>query len=337
MSMKALSGRVGPGLDPCGAIRVPIRVDATARRKEIVFRLGAGLIRRCPSSLCGASVGLRLRMRSLESVHRYWSRTLGTVQVETPDPAFNVLVNGWLVYQVIACRLWGRSGYYQSGGAFGFRDQLQDVMALVHAEPALVREHLLRCRSRASLSKAMSSIGGIRQRAAACGRAVRMIICGCPSWRAAILQPPATPVCWMSQFRFLEGRQVGAGRGILLRSCRFVLTRRDLYEHCVRAIVHGLRFGEHGLPLMGSGDWNDGMNLVGFRRARGKRLARLFPVRRSGSIFASIAQRRGDAAFAGALRSRGGQPARKYRKHGWDGAMVSSRLFRRWLSARVVH
>ena len=133
MRRAQLSNKVGAGLDPCGALQVAFEL-ADGQEREIVFtarhRRGADRRRRAPRC---------------EKVQQYWERTLGAVQVETPDRAFDLLANGWLLYQTLACRLWGRSGHYQSGGAFGFRDQLQDVMALLHAEPRLAREHLLRC------------------------------------------------------------------------------------------------------------------------------------------------------------------------------------------------
>ncbi|MHB8736079.1 MAG: GH36-type glycosyl hydrolase domain-containing protein, partial [Terriglobales bacterium] len=142
-----LSGKTGAGLDSCGAVQITCDLPA-GQEREVSFRLGVGrsvadvqtLIRRFRRADAGRA--------ALTEVCQYWVRTLGAVQVETPDRAVNVLANGWLLYQTLSCRLWGRTGFYQSGGAYGFRDQLQDVLALVHAEPALTREHLLRAAAR---------------------------------------------------------------------------------------------------------------------------------------------------------------------------------------------
>ncbi len=152
MARSRLSGRVGAALDPCGAIQVAFEL-ADGEEREIVFTLGAGQDTDDAGNLAHRFRGSAAAREALEAIWQYWNHTLGAVQVETPDPSINVLANGWLLYQTLACRLWGRSGYYQSGGAFGFRDQLQDVMALIHAEPRLVREHLL-------LSAARQFVGG---------------------------------------------------------------------------------------------------------------------------------------------------------------------------------
>ena len=138
MTRSRLSGRVGAALDPCGAIQVPFELG-DGQEREIIFRLGAGRDADDAANLVRRFRGPGAARGALEAVWEYWKHTIGAIHVETPDQSLNILTNGWLLYQTLACRLWARSGYYQSGGAFGFRDQLQDVMALIHAEPRLVR------------------------------------------------------------------------------------------------------------------------------------------------------------------------------------------------------
>src|SRR6185436_3951400 len=146
MRQTRLSGRVGAALDPCAAIQVPFEL-ADGQEREILFTLGAGHDADDASSTAQRFRGSGAARGALEAVWQYWTHSLGAVHVQTPDPSINVLTNGWLMYQTLACRAWARSGFYQSGGAFGFRDQLQDMMALIHAEPALLRAHLLLCAS----------------------------------------------------------------------------------------------------------------------------------------------------------------------------------------------
>ncbi len=138
-----LSGKTGAGLDPCAAVQVTLDLPA-GQQRETTFRLGVGRSVADVQTLIRRFRPAEANRGALEGVWEYWKRTLGAVQVETPDPSVNVMANGWLLYQTLSARLWARTGFYQSGGAFGFRDQLQDVMALVHAQPALTREHLLR-------------------------------------------------------------------------------------------------------------------------------------------------------------------------------------------------
>jgi cellobiose phosphorylase len=147
MTRARLSGRVGAGLDPCLAMQVAVDL-AVGQEREIVFTFGSGRDLADARTLVHRFRGTGPAKLALEEVWSYWKHTLGAVHVDTPDASLNFLANGWLLYQVLASRMWARSGFYQSGGAFGFRDQLQDAMALVHAEPALLREQILRSAAR---------------------------------------------------------------------------------------------------------------------------------------------------------------------------------------------
>jgi cellobiose phosphorylase len=316
LSRLRLSGRVGAALDPCAAVQVPFDL-ANGEEREIVFTLGVGYgvenVRNLLQRFCG-SAGSH---DALDAVSEYWTRTLGAVQVETSDASLNVLTNGWLLYQTLACRLWARSGYYQSGGAFGYRDQLQDVMALIHSEPRLIREHLLLCAAHQFHEGDVQhwwhppSGRGVRTRCSDDYLWLALVTC------YYVISIGDTGVL-DELVPFLRGRPVGADEDSYYDLPTQSPEKVSLYEHCQRAIVRGLHFGEHGLPLMGSCDWNDGMNLVGLH-GKGESVWLGFFLYEVLTRFTKIAELRGDLAFVEMCKTQAVQLRGNIEKNGWDG------------------
>ncbi|MES2128409.1 MAG: glucoamylase family protein [Pseudomonadota bacterium] len=312
-----LSGKVGAALDPCAALCVPFDL-IPGEEREIVFMLGVGGRRNADASLVIQGYrGSAGAAAALDKVHAHWQHTLGAVQVSTPDPAFDMLANGWLMYQTIACRLWARSGYYQSGGAYGFRDQLQDAMAMIHTEPYLLREQLLLCAAHQFVEGDVQhwwhppSDRGVRTH---CSDDYLWLALATERYVSAT----GDTAVLAERVPFLEARALKQDEESFYDMPARSTQSADLYEHCVRAIKHALRYGQHGLPLIGTCDWNDGMDRVG-NEGRGESVWLAWFMCDVLRRFAGVARAHGDEAFATGCEVEATKLAQHIEANAWDG------------------
>ena len=310
-----LSGRVGSGLDPCAALQtiVEIAPDGTV---ELVFLLGDAADEAEARTLIA-------RYRStdpaaiLAEIGRFWTDTTGTIQIRTPDRSMDIMLNGWLVYQTLACRIWARSAFYQASGAYGFRDQLQDCMAIATIHPALTREHLLRSAGRQFVEGDVQHWWLPHS-----GQGVRTRISDDRAWlaytTAHYVRVTGDTAILDEILPFLAGAPLEAGESDNFSQPSLAGESASLYAHCALALDASLNFGDHGLPLMGSGDWNDGMNRVG-AGGRGESVWLGWLLHSALASFAALAEARGDIAHASAWRGRMGSLQEALEREAWDG------------------
>lgn len=316
MNRVRLSGRRGAALDPCAAIQTAFDLVEDEER-EVIFRLGAGRGMDEALALIEKFEGSMPAKNALEKVQNFWKHTLETLQIETPDAATNILANGWLNYQTLSCRIWARTGFYQSGGAFGYRDQLQDVLSLVHSKPSLVKEQILLCASRQFVQGDVQHWWHPPK-----GRGVRTTCSDDYLWLPYVtskyVDATGDKGILDESAHFLEGRLLNTGEesyyDLPIRSDR----KATLYEHCVKAIEHGLRFGEHGLPLIGSGDWNDGMDKVG-NHGKGESVWLAFFLYDILINFAEVARLKNDNVFEQKCKDSAAALKVDINKNAWDG------------------
>jgi cyclic beta-1,2-glucan synthetase len=311
-----LSGRVGAALDPCAALQTKFELKG-GEEKVVLFLIGQANDRASASLLVQRYQDLAAADLADQAGRKCWDDLLTTVQVRTPSGAMDLLLNHWLLTQVLACRFWGRSAFYQSSGAYGFRDQLQDSMALVYAVPAEARAHLLRAASR------QFEEGDVQHWwHPPTGRGVRTRFSDDFLWLPFVAAHYVTvtgdQAVLDEKVSFLHAPPLAEGQEEVYGLPGISPTVAPLYEHCVRALDNGWRLGAHGLPLMGTGDWNDGMNRVG-AGGRGESVWLAWFQFVCLHQFAALADKRGDVEHALTWRERAEQLRKAAEEHAWDG------------------
>jgi cyclic beta-1,2-glucan synthetase len=323
LSEEPLSGRTGAGFDPCGAQQTEIAL-APGEEKEIVLLLGWGANRDDARALLKKYRDADLDAAFAE-VNKYWDETLGALQIKTPDPEMDVLVNRWLLYQTLSCRIWGRAGFYQASGAYGFRDQLQDGMALTHTRPAIVREHLLRAAGR-QFPEGDVQHWWLPEN----GKGIRTRISDDKSWLAYVaaqyVETTGDTSVLDEQLAFIKGPPLREGEHDSFYQPEISSERATLYEHCARALDASLAVGQHGLPLMGTGDWNDGMNRVG-EKGKGESVWLGWFLHESLARFMPLAEARKDTPRIARWLVHMDALREALERDGWDGAWYRRAFF----------
>jgi len=311
-----LSNTVGAGLDPCGALRTSFVLPPNGSI-EIVGFLG-----QAASAAEARTLISRYRTQDLDAVlaevGQYWDAVLGAIQVKTPDRSMDIMLNGWLLYQTISCRIWARSGFYQASGAYGFRDQLQDGMAIVAAQPALTRAHLLRAAGRQFIEGDVQHWWLPHS-----GQGVRTRISDDRAWLAYAVAhyvgASGDAAVLDEVVPFLEGQLLQPEEHDSFFTPTVSDTVGTLFEHCARGLDASLEVGYRGLPLMGTGDWNDGMNRVG-ELGQGESVWLGWLLYAALNDFASLADVRGEAIRAWTWRAHATALQEAAEAEAWDGA-----------------
>ena len=318
-----LAGTVEAGLDPCAALQLHIDLQPGAS-EQIYFVLGQAEDRDAALALARHYQDPQQSARAAVAVSaaweantRFWNDLLGGVQVHTPEPAFDLLMNRWLLYQTLACRIWGRSAFYQSSGAYGFRDQLQDVLALLHVAPQLAREHLLRA------ARHQFEAGDVLHWwHAPSGRGVRTRISDDMLWlpyvTAEYVSLTGDDTVLTEKVPFRRAPLLEPGQDERYGQYPETSATYSLFEHCRRALEKGMTSGKHNLPLMGGGDWNDGMNRVGIE-GRGESTWLGWFLYSTLNRFADLCERRGQDEPAAGYRQRASDLAQAIEHSAWDG------------------
>ncbi|HLO81862.1 MAG TPA: glucoamylase family protein, partial [Chitinophagaceae bacterium] len=316
MGRVRLSGKSGAALDPCGAIQAYIDLEPD-QEHEIIFLLGTSDNMNEATSLIQQFGNPIAAARAFDRVNEYWQNSLGIIRLETPDNSLNVMANGWLMYQTMACRFFARSGYYQSGGAFGFRDQLQDALTIIHTAPALVHDHILYCASRQFKEGDVQhwwhppTGRGVRTKCSDDFLWLPFATCRYVDFTGdtSILTKKAT---------YLEGRLLNAEEESYYDLPGISNLSETLFEHCNRAIKHAMKYGVHGLPLIGTGDWNDGMDRVGNHGA-GESVWLGFFLYEVLTRFSTLAEKVNENLIAESYRKEAEVLRENIEKNAWDG------------------
>ena len=319
-----MTARVEPGPDPCAAIQCLLWL-APGEEKEITFLLGQGANRAETLELIREFQDIDRVERAFSDVKALWDEILGTVTVRTPDPAMDLLLNRWLLYQTLSCRLWGRSALYQSSGAFGFRDQLQDVMALDHVRPDLIREHIIDAAGRQFCEGDV-----LHWWHPPSGRGVRTRCSDDLLWLPFVTAQYVTSTGDLSildeKAPFLEGEALGEDEVECYGLYAGGGEEDTIAEHCRRALERGTTTGPHDLPLIGSHDWNDGMNRIGIE-GRGESVWLGWFLYATLDRFARVWERVGKPQRAAELRSQAVKLRDALSTAAWDGAWFLRAFF----------